>query len=32
MEKSGDFDAQSVLNSIYNGITVIDEKGIDYPF
>ena len=28
MEKSEDFDAQLVLNSIYNGITVIDEKGI----
>src|SRR4030042_7135953 len=28
MEKSENFDAQSVLNSIYNGVTVIDEKGI----
>ena len=28
MEKSEDFDAQLVLNSIYNGITVIDEKGM----
>src|SRR4030042_3117760 len=28
MENSENFDAQSVLNSMYNGVTVIDEKGI----